>query len=159
VGLDSQWSGRIKITGTTDAPKIAGTLIANRGSYTLLGKSFRLARGIIIFDGSAKTDPDLDIVAEASAADVTARVVITGVASVSIGVPRGVSPPTSRVTVEVDFGHHVTVSTEAGQNGGTGIGLNYNYDYWIRWSITLARVGGCRPFVAPLNHLFCPRRE
>ncbi len=48
---------------------------------------------------------------------------------VSVGVTQGVSPPTSKVTVEVDVGHHVTVDTEAGQNGGTGIGLNYKYDY------------------------------
>jgi translocation and assembly module TamB len=48
---------------------------------------------------------------------------------VSVGVTQGVSPPTSKVTVEVDLGHHVTVDTEAGQNIGTGIGLNYNYDY------------------------------
>ena len=48
---------------------------------------------------------------------------------VSVGVTQGVSPPTSKVTVEIELGHHVTVDTEAGQNGGTGIGLNYNYDY------------------------------
>jgi translocation and assembly module TamB len=231
-GLDSQWSGRLKITGTSAAPKIAGSLTANRGSYALLGKSFVLTRGTITFDGSAKLDPALDIVAEASAADITARVTIGGLASaptvtlsstpplprdeilarvlfgsgvrqmtpgqglelaqaaaalsgggpglldrlkgglgldwlrlgqgpasaassilnpsvttptttsttavsagkyiapgVSVGVSQGVSPPTSKVTVEVDVGHHVTVDTEAGQNNGTGIGLNYNYDY------------------------------
>ena len=231
-GLDSQWSGRLKIAGTAAAPKIAGALIANRGSYALLGKSFRLIRGTITFDGTARIDPALDIVAEASAADITADVTISGLASaptvalssipalprdeilarllfgtgvrqmtagqglelaqaaaalsgggpgvldrlrgglgldwlrlgqgpagaagsilnpsvvtptttsttavsagkyiapgVSVGVSQGVSPPTSKVTVEVDLGHHVTVDTEAGQNNGTGIGLNYNYDY------------------------------
>ena len=231
-GLDSQWGGRLRITGTTLAPQIAGTLVANRGSYTLLGKDFRLTRGTIAFDGSAKIDPALDIVAEANAADITAQVVITGYASapvislsstpllpqdeilarvlfgngvrqmtagqglqlaqaaaalsgkdpgvldrlrgglgldwlrlgqgpagaassilnpsvvtpttqsaaalsagkyiapgVSVGVTQGVSPPTSKVTVEVDLGHHLTVDTEAGQNGGTGVGINYNFDY------------------------------
>jgi translocation and assembly module TamB len=231
-GLDSQWNGRLRITGTTAAPKIAGTLTASRGSYALLGKSFRLTRGTITFDGSARIDPALDIVAEASAADITARAEIKGYASapsinltstpvlprdeilarvlfgsglrqmtagqglelaqaaaalsgsdaglldrlrgglgldwlrlgqgpagpassilnpsivapttqsttavsagkfiapgVSIGVTQGVSPPTSKVTVEVEVSRHVTVSTEAGQNSGTGIGVNYNYDY------------------------------
>ena len=231
-GLDSQWHGRLKITGTTAAPKIAGVLVANRGSFDLLGKSFRLARGTITFDGSAKLDPALDMIAEASAADITAQVVVGGFASaptvtlsstpplprdeilarvlfnrgvgqmtagegvqlaaaaatlagggpnvldrlrgglgldwlrfgqgpagaaspilnprvitptnssatavsagkyimpgVSVGVTQGMSPPTSRVTVEIELGRHVTVDTEAGQNGGTGIGLNYNYDY------------------------------
>ncbi len=231
-GLDSQWSGRLKISGTTLAPQISGTLVANRGSYTLLGKNFQLTRGTIAFDGSAKIDPALDIVAEANAADVTAQIVITGYASapvitlsstpplpqdeilarvlfgngvrqmtagqglqlaqaaaalsgkdpgvldrlrgglgldwlrlgqgpggaassilnpsvvtpttqsaaalsagkyiapgVSVGVTQGVSPPTSKVTVEVDLGHHLTVDTEAGQNSGTGVGINYNFDY------------------------------
>jgi translocation and assembly module TamB len=231
-GLDSQWHGRLKITGTSAAPKITGTLVSDRGSVDLLGKSFVLTRGVITFDGSAKLDPTLDIVAEVSAADITAQVVITGVASapkitlastppvpqdeilsrvlfnqgvgqinagqglqlaqaaatltgggpgvldrlrgklgldwlrfgqgpagaaspilnpsvvtpatssstavsagkyvmpgVSVGVTQGISPPTSRVTVEIELGHHITVDTEAGQNGGTGIGLNYNHDY------------------------------
>jgi translocation and assembly module TamB len=231
-GLNSDWRGRLKITGTSAAPQIAGALVASRGSVELLGKSFLLTRGTITFDGSAKLDPALDIVAEASAADITAQVIIGGFASapkiilastppvpqdeilsrvlfnrgvgqitageglqlaqaaatlagggpgvldrlrgklgldwlgfgegptgaassilnpsvvasaaspgtavsagkylmpgVSVGVTQGVSPPTSKVTVEIDVGHHVTVDTEAGQNGGTGIGLNYKYDY------------------------------
>ncbi len=231
-GLNSDWRGRLKITGTSVAPHVAGVLLASRGSVDLLGKSFRLTRGAITFDGSAKPDPALDIVAEASASDITAQVIITGYASapkitlastppvpqdeilsrilfnqgvgqitagqgvqlataaatlagggpgvldrlrgklgldwlglgqgpagaaspilnpsvvnpsassatalsagkylmpgVSVGVTQGVSPPTSKVTVQVDVGHHVTVDTEAGQNGGTGIGLSYRYDY------------------------------
>lgn len=231
-GLTSDWHGRLKIAGTTAAPEISGVLAASRGSVDLLGKSFLLTRGTITFDGSAKLDPALDIVAEVSAADITAQVIISGYASapkitlastppvpqdeilsrvlfgqgvgqitagqglqlaqaaatlagggpgvldrlrgklgldwlgfgqgpagaaspilnpsvaspatsnatavsagkyvapgVSIGVTQGVSPPTSKVTVEIDVGHHVTVDTEAGQNGGTGIGLNYKYDY------------------------------
>lgn len=231
-GLESQWSGRLKITGTTTAPKISGSLRATRGSYALLGKTFRLTRGTISFDGGDKLDPGIDIVAEASASDITAQVVITGYASaptislsstpllprdeilarilfgsglkqitagqglelaqaaaalsgkdsglldrlrgglgldwlrlgqgpaaaassvlnpsvvtpttqsatalsagkyiapgVSIGVTQGVSPPTSKVTVEVDLGHHLTIDTEAGQNSGSGVGINYNYDY------------------------------
>jgi translocation and assembly module TamB len=231
-GLNSDWHGRLKITGTSTAPQITGMLVANRGSVDLLGKTFQLTRGAITFDGSAKLDPALDIIAEVSAADITAQVIITGYASapkitlastpavpqdeilsrvlfnqgvgqitaaqgvqlaqaaatlagggpgvldrlrgklgldwlgfgqgpggaaspilnpsvvnpsassatavsagkylmpgVSVGVTQGVSPPTSKVTVEVDVGHHVTVDTEAGQNGGTGIGLNYKYDY------------------------------
>ncbi len=231
-GLDSRWHGRLNITGTTDAPKITGNLVADRGSVDLFGKSFVVTRGKITFDGGATLDPVLDIVAQVSAADITAQINIDGLASapkitlsstppvpqdeilsrvlfgqgvgqinagqgvqlaqaaatlagggpgvldrlrgklgldwlrfgqgpagaaspilnpsvvtpttssaaavsagkyvmpgVSVGVTQGVSPPTSKVTVEIELGHHVTVDTEAGQNGGTGIGLNYNYDY------------------------------
>jgi autotransporter translocation and assembly factor TamB len=77
-GLDSEWRGRLAITGTTAAPDIAGKYVAP---------------------------------------------------GVSVGVTQGISPPTSKVTVEVEVRPHLTVQGEAGQTGGTGIGLNYNYDY------------------------------
>ncbi len=80
-GLESEWRGRLKITGTSAAPSISGSLEQIRGSVDLLGKTFTLTRGTITFDGSSKLDPVLDIVAEVSAADITAQVVIGGFAS------------------------------------------------------------------------------
>jgi translocation and assembly module TamB len=47
----------------------------------------------------------------------------------SIGVSQGLSPPTSKVTVEIQLRPHLTLQGEAGQSGSTGIGLNYSYDY------------------------------
>src|ERR1700730_8994129 len=72
---------RLPITGTSAAPVVAGSLEQIRGSVDLLGKTFTLTRGAITFDGSPKLDPVLDIVAEASAADITAQVNIGGFAS------------------------------------------------------------------------------
>ena len=60
---------------------ITGKLEQTRGSVDLLGKTFTLTRGTITFDGSGKLDPVLDIVAEASTADITAQVNIGGFAS------------------------------------------------------------------------------
>ncbi len=80
-GLDSEWRGKLTITGTSAAPAINGALEQIRGSVDLLGKTFTLTRGRITFDGSAKLDPVLDIVAEASTADITAQVNIGGFAS------------------------------------------------------------------------------
>ena len=231
-GLDSEWRGKLTITGTSAAPAISGSLEQIKGSVDLLGKTFTITRGIITFDGSAKLDPVLDIVAESSTTDITAQVHIGGFASaptvtlsstppvpqdeilarvlfnrgvgqlsageglqlaaaagtlagggpgvldrlrgglgldwfklgsgatgpttgtlnpragrsgaaggtalsagkyiapgVSVGVSQGVSPPTSKVTVEIELRPHLTIGGEAGQSGGTGIGLNYNYDY------------------------------
>jgi translocation and assembly module TamB len=231
-GLDSEWRGKLAITGTSATPIITGSLTQIRGSVDLLGRTFTLTRGRITFDGSTKLDPVLDIVAEASAADITAQVNIGGFASapkitisstpampqdeilsrvlfnngvgqitagqglqlaaaaatlsgggpdvlgrlrgslgldwfrlgsgsagtassilnpaasnasatsdtalsagkyiapgVSVGVTQGISPPTSRVTVTIEVRRHVTVQTEIGQTGGSGIGVNYNYDY------------------------------
>jgi translocation and assembly module TamB len=231
-GLDSEWRGKLAITGTSAAPAINGSLEQIRGSVDFLGKTFTLTRGRITFDGTDKLDPALDIVAEASTADITAQVNIGGFASapkvtltstpvvpqdeilarvlfgkgvgqispgeglqlaaaaaslaaggpgvldrlrgglgldwfkfgsgatsvttgtlnpratstsatsgtalsagkyiapgVSVGVSQGISPPTSKVTVEIQVLPHVTVGGEAGQSGSTGIGINYNYDY------------------------------
>jgi translocation and assembly module TamB len=231
-GLDSEWRGKLAITGTSAAPAINGSLEQIRGSVDFLGKTFTLTRGRITFDGSAKLDPVLDIVAEASTADITAQVNIGGFASaptvtltstpvvpqdeilarvlfgkgvgqitageglqlasaaatlagggpgvldrlrgglgvdwfrlgssatgvttgtlnpratsgsatsgtalsagkyiapgVSVGVSQGISPPTSKITVEVEVRPHLTVGGEAGQSGSTGIGLNWNYNY------------------------------
>src|SRR5207253_5653302 len=61
-GLESEWRGRLTITGTSAAPVISGSLEQIRGSVDLLGKTFTLTRGAITFDGSAKLDPVLDIV-------------------------------------------------------------------------------------------------
>jgi len=229
-GLESEWRGKLTITGTSAAPSISGSLEQIRGSVDLLGKTFTVTRGAITFDGSPKLDPVLDIVAEATAADITAQVNIGGFASaptltltstpvvpqdeilarvlfnrgvsqmtageglqlaaaastlagggpgvldrlrgglgldwfkfgsgptgpatstlnpraasggtgtslsagkyiapgVSVGVSQGISPPTSKVTVEIEVRPHLTIGGEAGQSGSTGIGLNYNYDY------------------------------
>jgi translocation and assembly module TamB len=80
-GLDSEWRGKLTITGTSAVPVISGSLEQIRGSVDLLGKTFTITRGRITFDGSAKLDPVLDIMAEASTADITAQVNISGVAS------------------------------------------------------------------------------
>ena len=80
-GLESEWRGKLTITGTSAAPSINGSLEQIRGSVDLLGKTFTITRGAITFDGSPKLDPVLDITAEASAADITAQVNIGGFAS------------------------------------------------------------------------------
>jgi translocation and assembly module TamB len=230
-GLDSEWRGQIKVTGTSDAPRILGSLEAIRGTLDFLGKSFKLSRGAIAFDGGATIDPTLDIVAEIAAADITAQVSVTGPASapkiamssnpavpqdeilarvlfnravgqitaaegiqlaqaaatlagggpgvldrlrgrlgldrlvfgsapsgiassnlnpaaggsassgtaisggkyvtegVYVGATQGLTPQSSKMIVEIEVRPRVTVQTDFSQSGGSGIGLNYKYDY------------------------------
>ena len=77
-GLDSEWRGQLAIAGTSDAPRITGALQAIRGTFDVLGKTFRVTRGEIVFDGGATIDPVLDITAEVAAADITAQVMLQG---------------------------------------------------------------------------------
>jgi translocation and assembly module TamB len=230
-GLDSEWRGRLKIGGTSAAPAITGTLEAVRGTFDILGKSFRLTRGTIAFDGGEKFDPLLDIATEVIASDITAQALISGVASaptirltstpqvpqdeilsrvlfgrglgqitvgeglqvaqaaatlagggpgildrlrtslgldrlnfgalapgpassnlnpaaggsatsgttisggkyvadgVFVGATQGTTPQSSKVTVEIEVRRHLTVETDLSRTGGSGIGLNYKYDY------------------------------
>jgi translocation and assembly module TamB len=77
-GLDSEWRGKIKVAGTTKDPDITGRLELQRGTYALVGKPMQLTRGLVIFPGGPKINPDLDIVAERQTRDALARVELKG---------------------------------------------------------------------------------
>lgn len=80
-GLDSEWRGDLTVTGTTQKPRIAGLLEVVRGDFSLLGETFRLTRGTIRFSGDETVDPQIDVVAEHQAAEITAQMEITGTVS------------------------------------------------------------------------------
>ncbi|MGE3784022.1 MAG: translocation/assembly module TamB domain-containing protein, partial [Alphaproteobacteria bacterium] len=229
-GLDSEWRGRLAIAGTSDAPQITGSLEAIRGTFDVLGKTFRVTHGEIGFQGGAVIDPVLDITAEVAAADITAQVMLKGPVSapkltmtsipavpqdeilarvlfgrslgqitpaeglqvaataaslagggfdildkvrgtlgldrlgfgsaspnrtdrvapnngkaaasgaaitagkyiangVYVGASQGLTAGSSKAVVEVEVLPRVTVQGDVSQNGSTGIGLNYKYDY------------------------------
>lgn len=80
-GLDSEWRGRLTITGATAAPSLDGRLEVVRGTYDFLGKSATLNRGTITFVGGEKIDPAIDIQAQINSSNVIAIVRITGTAT------------------------------------------------------------------------------
>lgn len=79
-GLDSEWGGDLKVTGTTAAPRLQGELRPLRGRYDFAGKVFRLREGSIAFAGRDRIDPALNLSAEREAADLTAVIRVTGTA-------------------------------------------------------------------------------
>lgn len=78
LGLDSEWGADIRLRGTTAAPQIFGTADLVRGGYEFAGKRFELTRGRIRFTGEVPVDPQLDIVAEGDANNISAKITITG---------------------------------------------------------------------------------
>ena len=113
-GLDSEWRGKLTITGTSAAPAISGSLEQIKGSVDVLGKTFTITRGVITFDGSAKLDPVLDIVAEASTADITAQVHIGGFASAPTLTLTSTPPvPQDEILARVLFGKNAGQITPA----------------------------------------------
>jgi translocation and assembly module TamB len=80
LGIDSRWRTELDIRGTAGAPRFQGEADLVRGNYDFAGRSFRLERGNIRFQGENPPDPLLDIVAEAQVQglDATVRVGGTG---------------------------------------------------------------------------------
>lgn len=74
-GLDSEWSGDLKVTGTAQRPIVEGELTVVRGHLSVLTKTFRLTGGSVRFPGGAAVAPELDVQAEhkANGLTVTAR--------------------------------------------------------------------------------------
>ncbi|MFG1393280.1 translocation/assembly module TamB domain-containing protein [Xanthobacter agilis] len=79
MGMEAELGGEIRVSGTSRAPATQGGFDMRRGRFDILGKRLNFTRGKITFTGS--TDPDLDFIAETTANDITARILVTGPAS------------------------------------------------------------------------------
>jgi translocation and assembly module TamB len=62
-GLTSEWRGHVTVEGTSLLPRVKGQVELVRGDLAFAGRSYPLSRGRVIFDGSTKVDPMLDIAA------------------------------------------------------------------------------------------------
>jgi translocation and assembly module TamB len=83
-GLDAEMGGKIHIAGTAAAPQISGGFALRRGTFDLAGTSLKFVRGEVGFAGAGlqrRLDPSIDFAAETTAADVTAKLGVTGFAS------------------------------------------------------------------------------
>jgi len=81
-GLDSEWAGRISVSGTTTAAQVTGTLRAVRGRFTMLGKTFVLGTSTVeITTVDGKTDAFLDIAATHGNGDLEVTITVSGTAT------------------------------------------------------------------------------
>ncbi len=78
MGLDSEWSARLKFTGVAGAPRISGQIDLIRGTLGFAGRSFNVQSGRLNFEGTAVNNPTLRIVASGEADGVVTNVNITG---------------------------------------------------------------------------------
>ncbi|MCB4771751.1 translocation/assembly module TamB domain-containing protein [Ancylobacter sp. Lp-2] len=79
MGIESELGGDIQLRGTSTAPVALGGFEMRRGNFDFVGRRLSFTRGKVTFTGT--TDPELDFVAESTASDVTARIIVTGPAS------------------------------------------------------------------------------
>ncbi|MET0307738.1 MAG: translocation/assembly module TamB domain-containing protein [Sphingomonas sp.] len=134
MGLESEWSARVNVGGTTVAPDIRGTMEIVRGTYSFASRRFDISRGFIRFQGSTLTNPTIDISANTTAEGVTAILNIGGTAMLpQIAFTSTPSLPQEEVLSRLFFGTNVTnlSATEAIQLAAalnslraTGGGLN-----------------------------------
>ncbi len=80
-GLDAEWGGSLRISGTAASPVIVGTIAERRGFLDLLDRRFVLTDSTISFTGAQPPVPELGIKAVAEAPNIKATVQITGPAT------------------------------------------------------------------------------
>jgi translocation and assembly module TamB len=132
MGLDSEWSANLRVTGTSDDPRIVGEMKAIRGDYTFAGRAFNLDSGTITFDGGKATNPELNISASANISDIEGVITITGTAErPQIGFSSTPSLPQDEILSRMLFGESVAniSPTEALQLASAVNGLNGGTDY------------------------------
>ena len=78
-GIDAEFGGELKITGSAQNPKILGGFDLRRGRLQLLTQRVDITRGALTFAGGLT--PQLDFTAETTAADVTAQIAVSGPAA------------------------------------------------------------------------------
>ena len=78
-GIYAEVGGDLHVAGSARDPQVTGGFDLLRGSLALLGKRLVFTQGRVRFHGDVI--PELNLVAETSAADVTARIAVTGPAT------------------------------------------------------------------------------
>ncbi|HLX97507.1 MAG TPA: translocation/assembly module TamB domain-containing protein [Roseiarcus sp.] len=78
-GIYAELGGELHVAGLASDPQVRGGFDLLRGSLTLVGRRLVFTQGQVRFHGGVI--PELNLVAETSAADVTARIAVTGPAN------------------------------------------------------------------------------
>lgn len=81
-GIDAEFGGGLKIGGTIQKPNVIGGFDLRRGRMQLLTQRIEITRGKLSFTGGLA--PQLDFLAETTAADITARIGVSGPAAAPV---------------------------------------------------------------------------
>ncbi|WP_447762897.1 translocation/assembly module TamB domain-containing protein [Sphingopyxis panaciterrae] len=78
MGLESEWQADVTLTGTTQAPRVAGEIELVRGTLGFAGRSFELQEGRVTFPTGDAYDPSIRLVASETIETVTVNVNVSG---------------------------------------------------------------------------------
>lgn len=79
-GLDSEWQGKLHVTGTLAGPEIKGKLSPVRGTFDLLSRTFTFSGGDVEFAGGTKINPGLNLKMTCDTPNLTAIIRAQGTA-------------------------------------------------------------------------------
>ncbi len=77
-GLDSEWGGTLRITGSTREPVIKGSIDYRRGFLDFLDRRFEIREGSVTFTGGTPPAPMVNLEAAATSRTMTGIVRVTG---------------------------------------------------------------------------------
>ncbi|WP_300975008.1 translocation/assembly module TamB domain-containing protein [Sphingomonas sp. LHG3406-1] len=81
MGLESEWRANLRVTGTSQDPRVAGAVDLVRGTLGFAGRSFALQEGRIRFNGGRTGDATVALSATETIDDVDVTVNVTGAAT------------------------------------------------------------------------------
>jgi translocation and assembly module TamB len=136
-GLNAELGGELHILGTTDDPRVAGSFDMLRGTFALASTQLTFTDGRVSFNGAGlhnQIDPSLDFTAQATAANATTTLHITGLATAPQFTLSSTPPlPEDEILARLLFGESAS-QLSALQIGQIGVAL-----------ATLSGVGGGGP--------------
>lgn len=77
-GLDSEWSGRLRVLGDQINPVVRGEMTLLRGRFDFLDRSFNLTRGNLLLGGENPPNPFLDVLGESQVLDTLIQIHLHG---------------------------------------------------------------------------------
>jgi translocation and assembly module TamB len=78
MGLESEWRADMRVGGTSQAPRITGTIDLVRGTLGFAGRSFELQEGRVRFNGGTASDATVAMSAQETIEDVDVTVNVAG---------------------------------------------------------------------------------
>ncbi|MCJ2177431.1 translocation/assembly module TamB domain-containing protein [Novosphingobium album (ex Hu et al. 2023)] len=134
MGLESEWSARFHLGGTSAEPVMTGQVNSIRGTLGFAGHSFKIEQGLITFTGGKTIDPTVAITATDTIEDVDVSVVVSGQAmNPQVSFSSSPSLPDDEVLSRILFGSSVAnlsaiqavqLASSLNSLRGTGGGLN-----------------------------------
>lgn len=134
MGLDSEWSADLRVTGTNGDRRVSGAIDLVRGTIGFAGRRFELQEGRLLFNGGLLSDPQIALSATEEIDDIEVSIRVGGRAlNPQITFNSNPSLPQDEVLSRILFGNSVgqlsplqALQLAASLNSlrGTGGGLN-----------------------------------